>query len=179
MKNIPLNFHATIGLCLFLFICSCSSDDNFDVVDNGNTDNPTVVDNNGNNDPDPVNILDDRGLPGSALHPSDNPNSQAKIELGRLLFYDPILSGEQDVSCATCHHPAFGYSDGRDLPIGVGGIGLGPARFDAVNDDIGLVPRNSPTGKRPRFNGRAVKSAFRNGTQRINRCRYSSKPGSP
>ena len=73
--------------------------------------------------------------------------------LGRLLFYDPILSGEKDVSCATCHHPDFGYGDGRDLPIGVGGRGLGPSRFDGVNDDIGIVGRNAPTVINTAFNG--------------------------
>jgi len=75
------------------------------------------------------------------------------VDLGRLLFWDPILSGEQDVACATCHHPDFGYADGRDLPIGVGGSGLGPARRDAINDDIGLVGRNSPTVLNTAFNG--------------------------
>jgi len=48
------------------------------------------------------------------------------VELGRLLFWDPILSGEKDVSCATCHHPDFAYADGRDLSLGVGSVGIGP-----------------------------------------------------
>ena len=73
--------------------------------------------------------------------------------LGKLLFYDPILSGEKDVSCATCHHPEFGYGDGRDLPIGVGGRGLGPDRIDAIQDDIAIVGRNSPTVINTHFNG--------------------------
>ncbi len=49
-------------------------------------------------------------------------------ELGRLLFFDPILSGDQNIACSTCHHPAFGMADGRVLPIGAGGVGLGPGR---------------------------------------------------
>ncbi|MEM6283529.1 MAG: ScyD/ScyE family protein [Chloroflexota bacterium] len=48
--------------------------------------------------------------------------------LGNLLFFDPILSGDKNISCATCHHPAFGMADGRVLPIGSGGVGLGPQR---------------------------------------------------
>ncbi len=100
-----------------------------------------------------ANVLDDRGLPQNIVAPADNALTTAKVELGRLLFWDPILSGEQDVSCATCHHPEFGYADGRALPIGVGGIGLGPARQDGVNDDIGLVQRNSPTIVNAAFNG--------------------------
>jgi len=99
------------------------------------------------------NVLDDRGLPQNVVSPADNALTAAKVELGRLLFWDPVLSGEQDVSCASCHHPQFGYADGRALPIGVGGIGLGPARRDGVNDDIGLVQRNSPTIVNTAFNG--------------------------
>ena len=67
-------------------------------------------------------------LPLEAPAPSDNPTTRARAELGRLLFWDPILSGSADVACATCHHPDFGYADGRDLPIGVGGTGLAHAR---------------------------------------------------
>jgi len=78
---------------------------------------------------------------------------QDRVRLGRLLFYDPILSGEKDVSCATCHHPAFGYGDGRDLPIGVGGVGLGPGRIDASNGEYGIVGRNAPTVINTVFNG--------------------------
>lgn len=44
-------------------------------------------------------------LPALALDPVDNPRSEAKVELGRLLFWDPVLSGGRDVACATCHHP--------------------------------------------------------------------------
>lgn len=81
-------------------------------------------------------------------------------ELGRLLFWDPILSGQKDIACATCHHPAFGYADGRELPIGVGGVGLGPARRDVSNDGIGLVRRNSPTILNTAFNGMDVNGNF-------------------
>lgn len=39
----------------------------------------------------------------------------------RLLYWDPILSGNQDVACGSCHAPAFGYGDGRALSIGTSG----------------------------------------------------------
>lgn len=55
------------------------------------------------------------------LSPENNPSSPEKIALGRLLFWDPILSGNRDVSCASCHHPAYGFSDGRALSIGTRG----------------------------------------------------------
>ncbi len=44
--------------------------------------------------------------------PDDNELTDAKIELGRLLYWDPRLSGNGALSCATCHHPALGWSDG-------------------------------------------------------------------
>ena len=70
-----------------------------------------------------------------------------------MLFWDPILSGQKDVACATCHHPAFGYSDGLDLSIGANGIGLGPARAFAPGHPAQLVKRNSQTVLNVAFNG--------------------------
>ena len=61
-----------------------------------------------------------------------NPQSPEKIELGRLLFFDPILSRDQTMSCATCHHPAYGLADGRETSIGNGGHGIGPDRTGGV-----------------------------------------------
>lgn len=73
------------------------------------------------------------------------PVDSAQVELGRLLFYDPILSGNREVSCATCHHPAHATGDGVSLGIGDGGIGLGPARVpDPDNYPEQRIPRNSP-----------------------------------
>ena len=83
--------------------------------------------------------------------PPDNPSTSEKIELGRLLFWDPVISGEKDVACATCHHPEFGYGDGLDLPIGVRGEGLGESRMQGVGID--RVPRNAPTILNTAYNG--------------------------
>ena len=63
----------------------------------------------------------------TTLAPRTDP---AAVHLGRLLFWDPILSGNKDTACATCHHPDFAYADGRDLPRGTGSVGLGPKRVD-------------------------------------------------
>jgi len=64
--------------------------------------------------------------------PADNAMTDAKNEervaLGRLLFFDPVLSGDNTISCASCHHPDLGFGDGRGLSMGKGGKGLGPAR---------------------------------------------------
>ncbi|MBR9765878.1 MAG: cytochrome-c peroxidase [Rhodobacteraceae bacterium] len=69
----------------------------------------------------------------------------ARVELGHLLFYDPVLSGNRGVSCATCHHPDFGTSDGLSLGLGDGGTGLGTARVpDPANLPEQRIPRNAP-----------------------------------
>ncbi|KPP92090.1 MAG: cytochrome c peroxidase [Rhodobacteraceae bacterium HLUCCA08] len=68
-----------------------------------------------------------------------------EAELGRLLFYDPILSGNREVACASCHHPEFGTGDGLSLGLGDGGTGLGPAReMSADNPPEQRIPRNAP-----------------------------------
>jgi len=56
--------------------------------------------------------------------PADNPTTPAKAELGRLLFFDPILSGNNDISCAGCHHPDLGFSDGLPTATGPEGAPL-------------------------------------------------------
>ncbi|XDA96847.1 cytochrome c peroxidase [Sulfitobacter sp. LCG007] len=68
-----------------------------------------------------------------------------QVRLGQKLFYDPILSGNRNISCATCHHPRFGTADGLPLGIGEGGIGLGPERH-VGSEDIPeeRIPRHSP-----------------------------------
>lgn len=58
------------------------------------------------------------------------------------------MSGSKDIACATCHHPDFGYADGRELSSGVNGFGLGTNR---TNGDI--VKRNAPTILNTAFNG--------------------------
>ena len=60
----------------------------------------------------------DLALPLTPPSPATNPSSAEKIALGRLLFWDPVLSGDRELACATCHHPQFGYADGRPTSIG-------------------------------------------------------------
>jgi len=93
------------------------------------------------------------GLPAKPAAPADNPSTPERVALGRLLFWDPILSGQKDVACATCHHPAFGYSDGLDLSIGANGAGLGPARTFLPGHAPRPVKRNSQTVLNAAFNG--------------------------
>jgi cytochrome c peroxidase len=75
-----------------------------------------------------ISALDLQTLP-SVTYPTDNPPSAQKVELGRLLFWDPIISGEKNITCATCHHPSLGYGDAIDVSIGPGGTGLAPIEY--------------------------------------------------
>lgn len=79
-------------------------------------------------------------------HESGSP-SKEKVALGRFLFFDKILSGNKNISCATCHHPRHGTSDGLALPLGEGPRGVGPDRRagDTLEESVHeRVPRNSP-----------------------------------
>src|SRR5262249_3896225 len=59
------------------------------------------------------------------------------------LLFDKVLSGNRDVSCATCHEPAFHMGDGLPLPVGTGGTGSGAAR--TLGPGRSFVPRNGPS----------------------------------
>jgi cytochrome c peroxidase len=84
-------------------------------------------------------------LPAPVSDADYRPVDMARAELGQLLFFDKLLSGNKTISCATCHHPRFGTSDGQSLGMGEGGLGLGPdRRADANNLPEQRIPRNSP-----------------------------------
>ncbi len=53
--------------------------------------------------------------------PDDNPLTAAKVALGQKLYFDPRLSADDTVSCATCHDPAKGFGDGNPVGVGIGG----------------------------------------------------------
>ena len=68
----------------------------------------------------------------------------AKVELGRLLFFDKILSGNRNIACATCHHPNLGSGDRVALAFGEGAEGLGPERHTLADAPVlARVPRNA------------------------------------
>ena len=58
--------------------------------------------------------------PAEIPQPDSNRSSKARIELGKVLFFDPRLSGSNSTSCATCHNPFMGWSDGLKVGLGVG-----------------------------------------------------------
>jgi cytochrome c peroxidase len=61
------------------------------------------------------------GLDANRPAPRDNPLTEAKVRLGRRLFFDPILSADRTVSCASCHDPAHGLAGRSRLAIGIKG----------------------------------------------------------
>ena len=69
------------------------------------------------------------GVPAPAV-PADNPMTPEKVELGRYLFYDTRLSGNETQSCASCHEQQYAFAESRALPIGSTGD---------------IVGRNSPS----------------------------------
>ncbi len=79
-------------------------------------------------------------MPQRSDNSTTDPKFVRRAALGRLLFFDPVLSGKNDIACATCHHPDLGYSDGRGKAMGEGGKGLGPDRSGGR-----VIRRGTPT----------------------------------
>ena len=60
-------------------------------------------------------------LPRKVPAPKDNPTTPAKVTLGKMLFFDPRLSGDNKMSCASCHLPEKGFGDGLARSPGANG----------------------------------------------------------
>jgi cytochrome c peroxidase len=60
-------------------------------------------------------------LPETVPQPADNPSTPHKVDLGKQLFFDPRLSGDNKTSCATCHAPEKAFGDGLPTSKGIGG----------------------------------------------------------
>ena len=74
------------------------------------------------------------------------PIQENRVKLGRLLFYDNILSGNLNISCGSCHHHSLHGTDGLSLGVGEGGSGIGVKRSSGENNSRikKRIPRNSP-----------------------------------
>lgn len=98
-------------------------------------------------------IVISKSLDGDPVDGKDFPSIKDPLpQLGKKLFFSKILSGNRDVACASCHHPALGGGDALSLPIGVDAFDpnhLGPGRLHASSgthhDGGPTVPRNAPT----------------------------------
>lgn len=102
------------------------------------------------NEPVPAPNVQLEALPRTAALPGD---TAAKVALGKMLFFDPILSSTREVACATCHHPQHGWADGRSTPLGVNARGLGPQRRLVAGAVFLPLQRNTPTVLNAAFNG--------------------------
>ena len=72
-------------------------------------------------------------LPATPPHPEDNAPTPQRVELGKKLFFDPRLSGDGNMSCATCHSPLLGWSDGLPTAKGVKSMVLDRASPTVIN----------------------------------------------
>ena len=72
-------------------------------------------------DPQPYDLVQPVGFP-SMFIPADNPLTIDGVELGRHLFYDPILSADSTMACAGCHLPELSFADGQKTSAGIDGI---------------------------------------------------------
>lgn len=78
----------------------------------------------------PSDVPGNLGVAGPVLVPAGNPQTAAKVALGKRLFFDPGLSSTKAMSCASCHLPDQGFSVARATPLG---------------NDAQPLPRNAPT----------------------------------
>ena len=58
----------------------------------------------------------------AAASPPEPGETKAQTELGKRLFFDPRLSADKTISCATCHDPRKGWSDGKPVSVGIHGL---------------------------------------------------------
>ncbi|GAA4447106.1 cytochrome c peroxidase [Ravibacter arvi] len=145
MKSLPARLAFLAALVSWLFSVSCSREKPAGESRKKKT----------------VETLADLGaLPLQATDPADNVSSPEKIALGRLLFFDPVLSGNKDVACATCHHPDFGYAEFLETSIGVNGVGTGSKRRFKEPNDIPRGRRNSQSVLNTAFNGLNLTSSY-------------------
>ncbi len=81
-------------------------------------------------DPTPLSDFSVPFVFGRFQPPSDNPLTREAVELGRRLFYDPRLSGNNTVSCSTCHMQHLAFTDGKRTGVGVSGE---PLAFNSMS----------------------------------------------
>ena len=74
------------------------------------------------------------------LPPARDGFTPQQIDLGRYLFFDPVVSGDESTSCAHCHHPDMGFADGKATAMGFGAQGVGDKRRGGV-----ALDRAAPT----------------------------------
>ena len=94
--------------------------------------------------------LADDAVPAGVVRPLDpvtNRTTDAKVELGRTLFADRRISADGSLSCASCHVASLAFTDGRPVPLGVGGAELKRNAPTLLN--VGLVRDLFHDGRAP------------------------------
>lgn len=107
-------FYAIFFLALLSF-AACDDDDAAMIPPNNN--DPLIE---GPASPTPYSLQVPDYLPGPVLNP-ENPLTEEGIQLGRKLFYDPILSRDSSMACAGCHLQQLAFTDGLPKAIGIRG----------------------------------------------------------
>lgn len=103
-----------ILISLFFSCLSCDPDDQKNLVDEGNLTHIAY-------NPTPKQLIYPDDFP-RLENPANNPLTEAGVELGRRLFYDPILSADSTMSCASCHLIDKGFADASPVSVGIDGI---------------------------------------------------------
>ena len=98
--------------CSCFLITSCAKDEKDSPEDEGYEPTPLSL--------EIPSIFEERISP--PVIPQDNPQTEEGVALGKKLFFDPILSGDNTLACAGCHKPAEGFSDARQFSPGIDGI---------------------------------------------------------
>ncbi|KAA3624346.1 MAG: cytochrome-c peroxidase [Bacteroidetes bacterium] len=119
-----MRFLALLFITVLFVASSCEDDD------------PMIID-RPDYDPTPYSLDYPSYLPIMEI-PEDNPMTEEGVSLGRMLFYDPILSADSTLSCAGCHKMEYSFTDERQFSVGIdGSVGTRQA-MHIVN--IGWMP---------------------------------------
>ena len=108
-------------ILLFALICACCNDEMPDDENPTGGGDPGIDLTDIEYAPIPYDFPTPMFFPEPNL-PANNPLTEQGIELGRRLFYDPILSADSTMSCGTCHSPAKSFADNLVTPVGIDGI---------------------------------------------------------
>lgn len=101
-------FHSSLIFIIFFLSCKKKSE-------------PVVIKNTEAFNPTPYELNLPKGFPQMPL-PADNPLTVEGVELGKKLFFEKRLSGDNTMSCASCHAPALGFTDDDQFSKGIDGI---------------------------------------------------------
>ncbi len=116
MKNLfgkNILWLAFILLVVFTFVVACNKEDPPPTSPGDLEDIPYL--------PQSYTILKPAYFPEIPI-PADNPMTKDGVQLGRRLFYDPILSADSTMSCSTCHLPAGSFTDNKAISTGIDNI---------------------------------------------------------